>query len=149
MATAWLLWSGHYTPLILFFGAASIALVVWLSYRMDILDKESHPYHLTWRPLVYLPWLAKEILMSNLHVARLVVFDPKGIRPRIILVPTSQKTDLGRVIYANSITITPGTISLDLRDNCIMVHALTQDTADGVLSGDMDARVTWLEGQQP
>lgn len=150
LAAAWLLWSGYYQwpehKLILFFGACSVALVVYLEHRMRVLDQESHPYELALRPLVYLPWLAKEIVLSNLHVARKVLFDPTGINPRIIRVPTTQKTDLGRVIYANSITITPGTISLDLRDECIMVHALTQDTADGVLSGDMDAKVTKLEG---
>jgi len=145
LATAWLLWSGHYTTLILFFGGVSIALVVWLAHRMDVLDPESHPYHLSWRPAVYLPWLVKEIILSNLHVARMVL-TPSQIRPRIVRVPWTQKTDLGRVIHANSITITPGTISLDLRDGHILVHALTETTAEGVLSGEMDARVTRLEG---
>ena len=146
LTTAWLLWSGHYTALILFFGAASIALVVWLSHRMNVLDPESHPYHLSWRPAVYLPWLAKEIVLSNIHVAQMV-FRPSGIRPQIVRVKATQTTDLGRVIHANSITITPGTISLDLRDGHILVHALTDTTAEGVLSGEMDARVPRLEAE--
>jgi multicomponent Na+:H+ antiporter subunit E len=112
---------------------------------MDVLDPESHPYHLSWRPIVYLPWLVKEIVLSNIHVA-LMVLRPHKIHPHLVQVPTSQKTDLGRVIHANSITITPGTISLDLRDGHILVHALTDTTAEGVMSGDMDARVTRLEG---
>ena len=145
LGAAWVLWSGHYTPLILSFGVISVLLVVWIAHRMDVLDPESHPYHLSWRPIVYLPWLVKEIVLSNIHVA-LMVLQPHKIHPHLVRVATSQRTDLGRVIHANSITITPGTISLDLRDGYILVHALTDTTAEGVMSGDMDARVTQLEG---
>ncbi len=146
LATAWLLWSGHYEPLILLFGVGSILLVMWLAHRMNLVDDESNPYHLAHRPLIYGPWLAKEILMSNLHVARVVLTPSLPIHPKIVRVQTTQHTDLGRVIYANSITITPGTISLDLRDGYIMVHALTDNTREGVESGEMDAQVTKLEG---
>ena len=70
------------------------------------------------------------------------------ISPRLIRVRASQKTVLGHVVYANSITLTPGTISLDLRDGAILVHALTDETAEGVLNGEMNARVARLEGNR-
>ena len=65
---------------------------------------------------------------------------------RMIRVPATQKTEIGQVIYANSITLTPGTITLDVRNNEMLVHALTSDTAAGLQTGDMDRRVTRLEG---
>ncbi|MDP6037346.1 MAG: Na+/H+ antiporter subunit E, partial [Candidatus Latescibacteria bacterium] len=67
------------------------------------------------------------------------------ISPRVVRVVATQKTDLCRVIYANSITLTPGTVSLVLDGEEIVVHALTKEAADDVESGDMDRRVTGLE----
>ena len=146
LAAAWLLWSGRSEPLLLGLGAASVALVVWLSLRMNVVDAESEPYHLAWRPLVYLPWLLLEIARANLHVARVILSRRLPIRPRLLRVPSSQRSDLGRAIYANSITLTPGTLALDVRDGTILVHALTDESAAGLESGEMDRRVTWLEG---
>ena len=61
-------------------------------------------------------------------------------------VTTSQKTDLGRVLYANSITITPGTVSIMVYDDRIMVHAISKEGADSLNQGEMDRRVTRMEG---
>ena len=73
--------------------------------------------------------------------------DPElPIHPQLVRIRTTQQTDIGHVIHANSITITPGTISLDVRDGTILVHALTDTTAAGVTSGEMDQRVSWVEG---
>ena len=87
----------------------------------------------------------KEIVLSNLAVAR-VILDPKlPIHPRILRVPAGQRSDLGQVIYANSITLTPGTVTLDVRDGHMLVHALTTESAKGLLTGEMDRRVAQLE----
>ena len=78
-----------------------------------------------------------------------VILNPRlAIRPRLVRVKGSQKTELGQVIYANSITLTPGTITLDVRDGEFLVHALTEEAAAGVESGNMDRRVTALEGRR-
>ena len=90
--------------------------------------------------------LLKEIVLSNIAVAR-VILDPRlPIHPRILRVEASQKTDVGRVTYANSITLTPGTVTLDVRDGKLLVHALTTGSAEGLLTGEMDRRVARLEG---
>lgn len=128
------------------FMAGSIALVAVLSRRMGAVSEETLPVEWLWRPVVYLGWLVKEIVLSNLHIARVILSRDLPIRPKLVEVTTTQQTDLGHVIHANSITITPGTVSLDVRDGVILVHALTQDTAEGVQSGNMDSWVTWLEG---
>jgi multicomponent Na+:H+ antiporter subunit E len=144
---AWLLNSGHYTPLMLSFAVASCLLVVFLSRRMDIVDDEALPVHLLPRTLAYLPWLVKEIFMSNLDVAWRVLSPGRPrISPRVIEAETSQHSDLGRVIYANSITLTPGTVSIRVHGSRITVHAIADEVADGLLEGGMDRRVTRLEG---
>ena len=141
----WLLLSGHYDATLMTYGALSCALVVALVAHLGILDGEALPVHLGIRPFLYVPWLMKEIILSNLSVAR-VILDPKlPIHPRILRVEASQKTDVGQVIYANSITLTPGTVTLDIRNGRLLVHALTTDSAEGLLTGEMDRRVARLE----
>jgi multicomponent Na+:H+ antiporter subunit E len=98
------------------------------------------------RHLPYVPWLLWEILKANVDVARIILHPKLPIRPHLFRVEASQRSEVGQVIYANSITLTPGTISLDVRDNGILVHALTDEAADELKKGEMDGRVTRLEG---
>jgi multicomponent Na+:H+ antiporter subunit E len=143
----WLLNSGHYTPIMISFGVGSSLLVVFLCLRMDIVDEEGVPVHLIPRALLYTPWLVKEIFKSNIDVARRVLSPGRPrISPRIIEAGTTQHSDLGRVIYANSITLTPGTVSIRVHGSYITVHAIADEVADGLLEGEMDQRVTRLEG---
>ena len=142
----WLLLSGHYEPLLLSLGAVSCMLVAWIAYRMDVADHEGHPIHLTWRVLFYWIWLFWEIIKSNVQVARLILAPRLAISPTVIKVKASQPDDLGHVTYANSITLTPGTVSIDVRDATIEVHAITREMAEGLLDGEMDRRVTRMEG---
>jgi len=141
----WLLMSGIYTPLIISLGIASILLVLYIAHRMDLYDHETFPYHLKGRVFGYWGWLAKEIFKANIDVAKIVLRPTMPISPRMVRVKATQKTDLGLVIFANSITLTPGTVTVDIEGDEMIVHALSQDLADGVLNGDMDARVTALE----
>jgi len=145
LAAAWFLWSGHTEPLILGLGGLSVALVVWLVDRMGRLDGEVAPLEFLPRALTYLPWLLLQIVRSNLQVAAIILHPSRPIAPRIIRQRTGQRTEIGRVIYANSITLTPGTVSIELNDEEVVVHALDRRFADGVLDGTMDARVTALE----
>ena len=138
----WLLLSGHYEPLLLILGVVSCGLVVWIAHRMDLADREGHPVHLTWQALTYWPWLLWQIVKSNIHVAGLILSPRLPISPKIIKVTTSQADELGQVIYANSITLTPGTVSLYVRGNTIGVHAITQETAEELETGEMDRWVT-------
>lgn len=91
---------------------------------------------------MYIPWLIWAIIKANIDVAKRILNPRLPIAPRIVRVTGTQKTDLCRVIFANSITLTPGTVSLDLDEEDIVVHALTKEAADDVQSGDMDRRVT-------
>jgi multicomponent Na+:H+ antiporter subunit E len=146
LMAVWLLLSGHYNATLITYGVLSCLGVVALVAHLKILDEEALPAHLTLRAFLYIPWLFKEIVLSNLAVAK-VILDPKlPIHPRILRIDASQETDVGQVIYANSITLTPGTVTLDVRHGKFLVHALTTDSAEGLLSGEMDRRVSILEG---
>ena len=146
LAAVWLLLSGHYEPLILALGACSIAVVIRITHRMDAIDQETHPIHLAGKALSYFPWLLWEIVKANIDVAK-VIIDPKlPIGLRILRVDGSQQTDIGLVTYANSITLTPGTVTIWDEGTRLDVHALTPAAVDGLLSGKMDRRVTALEG---
>lgn len=142
LLAVWLLLSGIYVPLIIGFGVASCLVVAIIARRMDVLDKEGHPIQLGAHIVLYWIWLFAEIFKANLDVAKCVLFPKKYLRPSLFSSKVTQKSDLGKVIYANSITLTPGTVTVDLHDDTVLVHALTEVAADGVKSGDMDRRVT-------
>lgn len=142
----WLLLSGYFTAFLMSAGAAVAVGVVLLARRMDLVDHEGHPLHLGWRILTYWPWLVIEIVKSAWDVSRIIVNPRLPISPTLLRAATSQKTAVGVVTYANSITLTPGTISVDVRLGEILVHALTRESAAGLQTGDMDRRVTKFEG---
>lgn len=144
----WALWSGHYTPLFISLGVASCMFVVVLSVRMDIVDPDAHPVHIGHRILTYLPWLFWEIVKANVEVMRLIMSPKLDISPNLIEVEAFQKSDLGQTIYTNSITLTPGTVSIDLVDGKVLVHAVTKEMAQGLIDSDMDKRAAVLEGRQ-
>ena len=141
----WLSLSGHYTPLLLSFGVGSCALVVYLSLRMDVVDEEGVPVHVSARFALYLPWLMKEIFVANVAVARIILAPRMVISPRIVVFHGSQQTDLGRVIYANSITLTPGTITIGVEGHDFEIHALTAADLETDEEDEMDRRCTWVE----
>ena len=147
LAVVWLLLSGHFEPLILMLGLASCVIVVVIAKRMDFVDHEGHPIHLTRRAVGYWLWLSWEIVKANIDVARRVLAPRIAINPTMVRLASSQKSDLGLVIYANSITLTPGTISVDVEPGEILVHALSRDAARELEIGEMDRRVSQVEGE--
>lgn len=129
-------------------GVAVSAFVTYLASQKGILDQEGHPTHLVVPMLTYIPWLFWEIVLANLDVAYRVWHPRAKIEPRLIVVPFQTRTDLCTVTYANSITLTPGTITIgvDLAKRQMLVHALTEKSAEGLLSGEMHERVRRMEG---
>jgi len=142
----WLLLSGIFDPFFLTLAAVSCALIVYLGHRMDVIDHEGVPVHVSWRFALYLPWLVWQIVLANIDVFRRIVDPRLPIDPDIRWVPASQKTDLCRAIFANSITLTPGTVSTDVAADRIQVHAIDRTGLDELEDGAMNARVRRLEG---
>ena len=96
------------------------------------------------RFLCYIPWLIQQIVLSNLHVASVVLRRKMPINPQIITFKTKLETDISSITLANSITLTPGTITMDIRDGVYYVHALDQKVADNLNAGEMEDRVAHI-----
>ena len=144
LALTWLLWSGLFKPLLLFLGLVSCLLTFTLANRMGYFKNRLFALRFSWQLFAYWAWLGREIWRSSVDVARLVL-DPKlPISPTVIDIKSSSNHPVDQVILANSITLTPGTLSLDLHEGVIKVHALTEEAARGLASGEMDRRVDAL-----
>jgi len=146
MIIFWLTLSGNYTAFLITAGVISSVIIALLAYRMNIADREGHPIHLGLSALTYWPWLIWQIIFSALNVTRIIVSPSLPISPTLTRVKMSQKSDVGRVTFANSITLTPGTISVDIEGDEILVHAITSDNATDLEAGGMDKRCTQFEG---
>ncbi len=140
LGSLWLLLSGYFEAWLLWLALASVISVVFIVHRMDVTDHEGFPLHLGSRAVFYFPWLFWQIVKSNIDVARAIL--KNDISPQVIRVRATQDSELGRTIYGNSITLTPGTITIGLEDDALDVHALLNETAAGVQTGDMDRRVS-------
>ena len=141
----WLVLSGIYTPILISFGVLSAIIVAWIAYRMDVADHEGFPIQLSWKAVSYWPWLIVEIIKSNIAVAGLILGSREKIKPILIRIPANQKTELGQVTYANSITLTPGTVSIAVGENMIDVHSLSKAAAEDLKQGVMHDKVCRLE----
>lgn len=137
----WMLLSGHFKPLLISLGVISSLLVIWLSYRMRIIDREGYPVEKIPRLLLYQLFLIKEIIKSNIDVIFRILKPGKTISPTVIKLPTRQVSDLSKVIYANSITLTPGTVTMEITDEEITVHALSEDAAQDLAKGHIAAAI--------
>jgi len=144
LSLLWLGISGVYKPLLLALGAGSVLFVVWMSRRMEVVGVEHNPILYSWRLPIYWIWLLKEIVKSNIEVAR-AALQPERVRPSIFFIPMKLGSAVGKVTYANSITLTPGTVTLLLEDERVEVHALLESTAAGARSGQMQRKIAWLE----
>ena len=140
----WLLLSWHFTPFVLGCGVASVALTLYLALRMRVVDEESQPLHISVHIVGYWAWLAKEVVVSTWDVTRHVWSPNKRVHPRVITVEATPQTAFGLMLYANSMTLTPGTVCLDVTHEKIKAHALTEDAAAGLESGEMGARIRRL-----
>ena len=144
LAAAWMLWSGYFVPLLLSLGAFSCLATFVIVWRMGYFDKDIYALTISPRLLAYWGWLIKEIVMSSLAVTKVVLNPRLPINARYIELKASAPGAIGQVIFANSITLTPGTLTLDLYNGELKVHALTEDTAQDLMSGEMDRRVASL-----
>ena len=151
----WLAWSGIYEPLLISFGVLSVIITVWVSDSLGSVGDDGQPLSWGSGPFWYIPWLLKEIVVANIDVMKRVLSpslnDPSQeiISPTWIKVQAKQKTGLGQSLFANSITLTPGTVSVAIEDDYIWVHALSKDGAESLIDGgEMGALVCKLENEQ-
>ncbi|MBA3505278.1 MAG: Na+/H+ antiporter subunit E, partial [Betaproteobacteria bacterium] len=127
----WLLLSGYFTAFLMASGVGSAIAVVWFARRMDMAERDERSIGTVLRALGYWPWLLQEIAKSGWSVSK-AILDPKlPISPTLVRFAPTQRSVLGLVIHANSITLTPGTITIEGDANEFLVHALTKAGAAG------------------
>ncbi|MEM9511510.1 MAG: Na+/H+ antiporter subunit E [Cyanobacteria bacterium P01_E01_bin.48] len=142
----WLVLSGQDKTFLVSIGVVSVLCVVALSRRMGIADEEGHPIHLSFRAVTYWPWLGIEIAKSAWDVTKIILNPKLPISPTFVRVRASQRTPVGIATYANSITLTPGTVTARVSGNEFLVHAITRKGAEDLAEGTMDRRVKQFEG---
>ena len=126
----WLLLSGFIQPLLLSFGAVSVAIVVYILYRMDFVDDEPKEIGSGPQIIVYIGWLFGQIISSSIHVTKLIWGSSDKLSPSLARIPANNIKPKNRVLYANSITLTPGTLSVDLEEGEVTVHALQKESIE-------------------
>lgn len=147
MAVYWIILSGYFTAMLLAFGLISVALVIGLCLRMNILDEETVPYLKMPSTLSYFFWLSGEIVKANMEVVRTVLNPNMEISPKMVKIPSPQTTDIGRTMFANSITLTPGTVSVAIAEDHILVHGLLAEMSKPSAFKEMSERSSKSVGE--
>jgi len=145
LAILWLLLSGHYNAMLLTLGALSCVFVAWLSERFGLFSDNFSTLKFNLKLPLFLPWFFVEIIKSNLDVCWRILHPKLPIDPKFVRVDAAKHSDMGRSVYANCITLTPGTYSLDIDAESIEVHSLTTQLADDLQTGAMSKRLIALD----
>ena len=143
LMAAWLLWSGVYTPLLVGLGALSCVLSLYLAHRIGFFDDLFSLYAIPRLPR-YWGWLLLEIVKSSLDVTRIILHRQLPISPTVVEFDAAPKGPVGQAILGNSITLSPGTVTLDVHDGRLRVHCLTREAAATLLSGEFNRRAAEL-----
>ena len=142
----WVLMSGIFDPLLFSFGAISVFTVIIITHRMNNID--NYPVNIKFnlkQGISYLVWLISEIIKANLQVIKIILTDKEFSNQKIFKVKCSQSTDIGQVLFANSITLTPGTITIETKNGYFLVHALDYSKEQLISLENMDKKVTKVE----
>ena len=149
LSAVWLLLSGLFKPLLIAFGLISVAITVLVLTRMDQADGDQVKFRVNPVEITkYAGWLLVEIAKSNWRVASIILAKELPEQQHLFRIPNTQKSDLGQVLFANSITLTPATITVEIEDGTFLVHALSYDDTDLDALADMDRRVTTTETER-
>ena len=143
LAAVWLLWSGIYKPLLLWLGAFSCVLTAYLAYRVGFFRQASGLHVLPKLPGYWL-WLLSEIAKSSIEVARVVLSPKLPISPTIAYLDAEPEGPIGQVILSNAVTLSPGTVTLDVFESKLCVHCLTREAAKALANGEANRRTAEL-----
>ena len=143
----WILLSGEFKPYLLGAGAVCSLFTTWVCHRMRIVDAEGFPIERSPYFFRYNPWLLWQIALSNIDVAKRVWSPKLPIDPEMVEIPYDLRTSIGLVTYANSITLTPGTVTVEVNEEkrTLLIHALTKEGVDDLRKGEMIEKVRQFE----
>jgi multicomponent Na+:H+ antiporter subunit E len=139
----WYVLSGYLKPLLLFFGLVSVLFVSWMSLRAKALDNDALPLKLLLRLPFYWLWLVKEIFKSGITTTKIIWNNKPS--PELIKIKASQKNSTGIANYANAITLTPGTVTIEVEKNDLLIHALSKELSEDLQTGEMDRFIAGLD----
>lgn len=145
LAIAWLLWSGLYKPVVLGLGLFSCVITLIIATRTGFFEPARELLHIVVRLPGYWLWLLGEIIRSSLTVARIVLSPSLPSSPVVVKLKLKPTTDMTQVILGNSITLSPGTVTIDIFEEDLLVHCITREGAEDLLSGEFNQRVRDLE----
>ena len=142
----WIILSGKGDIFFIVSGAITSITIVIVATYINLLDEEGNPIKILPRIFIYWLWLLKEIILSAIYLSKIIISPKLSISPQYVKIKSNQKSSLGFSIFANSITLTPGTITVIAKNSTkeIDVHAITQETAKSLKTGKMDTMVSWL-----
>ncbi len=141
LAVLWWILSGYTKPLLVSLGVVSVLFASFIAHRMAVVDDESQPLYLTTKLIRYWGYLLWQILVANVKMVSIILSPNPDIDPRIVKVSISQHSELGKVVLGNSVTLTPGTVTMDIEGDMIEVHALNVAAARDIENGVFDQRV--------
>ena len=146
LALLWLLMSGLYKTLILSFGGISVILVMFLTKRMTEYDGYELKSHLSlFKTIKYFGWLFIEVVKSNWDVSKILLSRTIEVNQKFVKTPVSQKSDLAKVLFANSITLTPGTVTVETEDQSFIVHALNVTDSSMDELKNINEKISFIE----
>lgn len=148
LALFWILLSGHTSILLLTLGLVSVILVIWMVSRMDRNDKAPVLMLFNIELFFYFGWLIWQVIISNIDVVRRIWEPSLSINPACRKIKVSINDPLIKTIYANSITLTPGTVTIEVGDDYFIVQALNVESLDDLEKGEMEKRLKRLEKSQ-
>ncbi|MDO9476024.1 MAG: Na+/H+ antiporter subunit E [Pseudohongiella sp.] len=140
-AILWWILSGYTKPLLISLGIVSVLFTAFLAHRMKVIDDESHPLHLSLALIRFWGYLLLQIVISNIKMVIIILSPKMDIDPRVLRVRVSQHGVLGNAILGNSITLTPGTVTLDIGNGEVEVHAINREAAEDIENGLFDQRI--------
>ncbi len=150
----WFVMSEIFEPKFIIFGVSSCVIIALICIRVMMMDglKSDRTYFVLHvnpiKFLAYFLWLVKEIVKAAWYVSKLCLAKHENINPQIVWFKADYDNPIAAVLLANSITLTPGTITVDIyKDGIFSVHALNDELAEGVLTGDMQQRVAKVYGE--
>ena len=144
----WILLSGEFTFILITSGVVASLITAYLSHdifvgKADLKTETGRVFKF----IVYIPWLLWEIILANVEIAYLVLSPKPLVDPQIVRFKNDLKTDLGIVTLAHSITLTPGTVTVDANREEFVIHAIWQKSAEGIIGGEMQRKVKKIEGE--
>jgi len=145
----WFHLSGHFDLFHITLGIASVGLVMFINAPLKDLKFFKDDYFawddLQYKGLIgYLPWLANEIIVASFQIAYLVLHPQMPVNPHLVKFRVKMPNLAAKIILGNSITLTPGTVTVELNGDEFLVHALTPELAKNLINGEMPVKVARL-----